>query len=60
MKKYKIKFGKHTRFNHWGLIGMSRGMYTGGYTYKVWGIKGIMAVEFFECWGTFNNMEFPS
>jgi hypothetical protein len=59
MGKYKIKFGKSSRFNSWGTIGKARGMYSGGYTYKVWGVKGIVSIEFFECWGDFRDMTFP-
>ena len=56
MKQRKIKLGKEAKHTNWGRAGLSRGMYTGGFTRWIYGIKGIISYEVLECWGDFKNM----
>jgi len=55
--KFKFKIGKNAKYSGFGRRGMSRGMYSGGYTFWVYGIAGLIALEALECWGDFNDMK---
>lgn len=49
--KTKIVFGKNSKFTYFGKRGSSRGMYSGGFNYWVYGIKGLIALTRYVAWG---------
>lgn len=49
--KTKILFGKKSRFTYFGRRGHSKGMYTGGFDWYVYGVKGIFAITKYIAWG---------
>lgn len=53
-KLYLGKYAKLTNFGNWG---GAKGMYTGGFIRKVYGIKGLFTYITLECWGQFRDME---
>lgn len=56
-KTSKLFLGKKALQTKWGQYGKARGMYTGGYTRWVYGIKGIFTFIILERWGQFWDME---
>lgn len=52
-KKTKLLFGSNSKKTYFGKCGGSKGMYTGGFDYHVYGIKGIIALTIYKAWGSF-------
>lgn len=46
-----IVFGKNAKWNNFGLYGCSHGMYSGGYSFFVYGIKGLFNIIIDKRWG---------
>lgn len=57
-KRYRLFLGKKSSITAFGLRGMARGMYSGGYTYWVYGIKGIIGLHILEGYGDFYTTDF--
>lgn len=53
----RFVFGKNAKRSAWGRIGCSHGMYSGGYNNYCYCIKGLMAYEVLERWGSFHDMQ---
>lgn len=56
-KTSKLFLGKKAKQTNWGQSGKARGMYTGGFTRWVYGIKGIFTFIILERLGQFSDME---
>lgn len=56
-KTRQILLGSKMTKTAWGRLGMSRGMYSGGYTIWMYGIKGLIGIKIFERWGDYYNMK---
>lgn len=50
-RKIKLLIGKQSKHTHFGKFGSSKGMYTGGHNYWIYGIKGLLAITKYEAWG---------
>lgn len=51
--KTKILFGAEMKYSGFGLRGHSKGMYSGGFGYYVFGIKGVIGIIKYIAWGDF-------
>lgn len=49
--KRELLFGSKAKYTHFGMKGMSRGMYTGGFTFYVYGIKNIINFTVYTSFG---------
>lgn len=52
-KKRKILIGSQMKETYCGQYGKAKGMYTGGFTWYLYGIKGLIGYSFYEAWGDF-------
>lgn len=51
--KTKLLFGSNAHLGGWGRRGSASGMYSGGFNYYVYGIKGLFALTIYFAWGYF-------
>lgn len=49
--KTKFLIGSKSKFTYWGKRGAAKGMYSGGFNYWYYGIKGLIAFSKYEAWG---------
>ncbi len=54
-KTRKMSIGKKMTCSGFGKRGSARGMYSGGFTMWIYGLKGIIGLEIYECWGSYNE-----
>lgn len=54
-KTVKILTGKNMYGTWFGLRNKAKGMYTGGFTRHLFGIKNIIGLEIERTWGDFSN-----
>lgn len=51
--KTKFLLGSKMKGSGFGRIGCSRGMYSGGFNYYVFGIRGVIGITRYVAWGDF-------
>jgi hypothetical protein len=49
--KTKLLFGNKSKYTYFGKKGCAKGMYSGGFNWYVYGIKGLIAITRYEAWG---------
>lgn len=51
--KTKLVFGSNSKYTYFGLRGHAKGMYSGGFDWYVYGIKGVIGLTIYKAWGDY-------